>query len=84
MNLNNYYPTNIILRAALKSVVFAILVGAGIFCSATSYGLLKVLVQATNNGIEIEILELTTHSATMLIFLLLAGLSFYLAKVSIR
>jgi hypothetical protein len=83
MNLYKLYPTNAVLRVTVKSVVVTVLAAAAIFCAATGYGLLKVLVQALQDGTEIGIAELSTHSATMLLFLALAGLCAYLAKKSI-
>ena len=80
MSIYNFYLNNAVFRAALKTVAFLLFVFAAIFCASTTFGLSKMLYQALAAGKSVGLLELTTHSGTTLLFLLLACISGYLAK----
>jgi hypothetical protein len=57
---------------------------AAIFSASAGYGLLKMLLVGISSGADIGFAEFATHSGLTIVFLVLAGLSAYVAKKCIR
>lgn len=80
MSVTTLYSSNAVFRATLKALVFGLSSFAGIFCASAGYGLLKMLLSATNGGTNIGVAEFSTHSGLTIAFFALAGASAYVAK----
>ena len=74
------YPSNVPLRATLKTLAFLVASFAAIFSASAGYGLLKMLLAAMSSGADIGMAEFSTHSGLTIVFFVFTGLSAYIAK----
>jgi hypothetical protein len=80
MSSTTLHSSRAFFRATLKISIFAVSLFAAIFCASAGYGLLKMLLSAMSGAKNIGLAEFSTHSGLTIVFLVLAGISAYVAK----
>jgi hypothetical protein len=80
MSLSTVYASNVPLRATLKTLTFLFSSFAAIFSASAGYGLLTMLLAAVSTGADIGLAEFSTHSGSIVVFFVLAGLGAYGAR----
>ena len=80
MSVTARYSTSGVFGPTLKALAFLLSLSVAVFCAATGYGLLKMLIGGMSRGASIGISEFVTHSGLTVVFLVLAGLTAYAAK----
>lgn len=80
MHFTPLYPSNALLRAMLKTLVFAGSSFAALFCASAGYGLLKMLLPVFNGSATVGIAEFSTHGGLAILLFVFAGIGAYVAK----